>query len=212
MDVPDSVRPLMQGEMHFSTYKEEEMLDQDVQRITGATDILRGLAFNASRPTATSDKIKAEFAAARTRIKILDMQNHFLRQVGRWIIALEQQFTTEEKQIRINRNGITEDIRISPQDISGDWDVKPELDQAFPLSKAQKREDAGLALQALAPYIQGGVVVADEIIKYFLKTHNIPNPEKLLASQAERAEQVQDPRAIVEEAMKGAQGEMGGVQ
>jgi hypothetical protein len=212
MDVPDSVRPLVQGEMHFSTYKEEEILDQDVQRITGATDILRGLAFNASRPTATSDKIKAEFAAARTRIKILDMQNHFLRQVGRWIIALEQQFTTEEKQIRINRNGITEDIRIKPEDISGDWDVKPELDQAFPLSKAQKREDAAITLQALAPYIQGGVVVADEIIKYFLKTHNIPNPEKLLVSLQQRSEQVQDPKAIVEEAMKGAESEMGGIQ
>ena len=212
MDVPDSVRPLVQGEMHFSTYKEEEILDQDVQRITGATDILRGLAFNASRQTATSDKIKAEFAAARTRIKILDMQNHFLRQVGRWIIALEQQFTTEEKQIRINRNGITEDIRIKPEDISGDWDVKPELDQAFPLSKAQKREDASLTLQALAPYIQGGVVVADEIIKYFLKTHNIPNPEKLLVSLQQRSEQVQDPKAIVEEAMKGAVSEVGPIQ
>jgi hypothetical protein len=212
MDVPDSVRPLVQGEMHFSTYKEEEMLDQDVQRITGATDILRGLAFNADRPTATSDKIKAEFAAARTRIKILDMQNYFLRQVGRWIIALEQQFTTEEKQIRINRNGITEDIRIKPEDISGDWDVKPELDQAFPLSKAQKRQDAALALSALGPYIEGGVIVADEIIKYFLKAHNIPNPEKLLASMQQRSEQVQDPKAIVDEAMQQAQTEVGGVQ
>ena len=207
MDIPDAVRPLMQQDMPFSTYKEEELLDNDVQRITGATDVLRGLAFGASRPTATSDKIKAEFAAARTRMKILDMQNHFLRQVGRWIIALEQQFTTEEKQIRISRNGITEDIRIKPEDISGDWDVKPELDQALPLSKAQRRQDAALAMQTLAPYAQGGIIVADELIKYFLKTYSIPNPEKLLAAMQQRAEQVQDPRGMAQEAIQAAEGE-----
>jgi len=210
MDVPDAVRPLMQQDMPFSTYKEEELLDNDVQRITGATDVLRGLAFGASRPTATSDKIKAEFAAARTRMKILDMQNHALRQIGRWIIALEQQFTTEDKQIRISRNGITEDIRIKPEDISGDWDVKPELDQALPLSKAQRRQDAALAMQTLAPYAQGGIIVADELIKYFLKTYAIPNPEKLLASMQQRAEQVQDSSGMAQEAMQGAQEEAGG--
>jgi hypothetical protein len=206
MDVPGAVQPLMQGDVPFSTYREEEMLDADVQRITGATDILRGLAFNAGRPTATSDKIKAEFAAARTRMKILDMQNHALRQIGRWIISLEQQFTTEDKQIRINRNGITEDIRISPEDISGDWDVRADLDQALPLSKQQRRQDAALALQSLGPYIQGGVIVADEIIKHFLKVYNIPNPEKMLASMQQRSEQMQDPRALVQEAMKEAGG------
>ncbi len=207
MDIPDAVRPLIQQDMPFSTYKEEELLDNDVQRITGATDVLRGLAFGASRPTATSDKIKAEFAAARTRMKILDMQNHFLRQVGRWIIALEQQFTTEEKQVRISRNGITEDIRIKPEDISGDWDVKPELDQALPLSKAQRRQDAALAMQTLAPYAQGGIIVADELIKYFLKTYSIPNPEKLLAAMQQRAEQVQDSSGMAQEAIRAAEGE-----
>ena len=209
MDIPDAVSPLMQQDVPFSTYREEEMLDQDVQRVTGALDVLRGLAFDASRPTATSDKIKAEFAAARTRMKILDMQNHFLRQVGRWIIALEQQFTTEEKQIRISRNGITEDIRINPEDISGDWDVKPELDQALPLSKAQRRQDAALALQVLGPYAQGGIIVADELIKYFLKTYAIPNPEKLLASMQQRVEQVQDPRGMARDAIRGAATEAG---
>ena len=210
MDIPNAVQPLMQGDVPFSTYKEEELLDQDVQRVTGALDVLRGLAFNASRPTATSDKIKAEFAAARTRMKILDMQHFFLRQVGRWIIALEQQFTTEDKQIRINRNGITEDIRIRPEEIAGDWDVIPELDQALPLSKAQKRQDAALVMQSLSPYVQGGVIVADELIKYFLKTYAIPNPEKLLASMQQRAEQLQDPKAMAQEAMQGAQQEAGG--
>ena len=209
MDIPDAVSPLMHQDVPFSTYREEEMLDQDVQRVTGALDVLRGLAFDASRPTATSDKIKAEFAAARTRMKILDMQNHFLRQVGRWIIALEQQFTTEEKQIRISRNGITEDIRINPEDISGDWDVKPELDQALPLSKAQRRQDAALALQVLGPYAQGGIIVADELIKYFLKTYAIPNPEKLLASMQQRVEQVQDPRGMARDAIRGAATEAG---
>tara|TARA_Y100000310_G_scaffold275977_1_gene292788 strand:+ start:925 stop:2739 length:1815 start_codon:yes stop_codon:yes gene_type:complete len=206
MDVPGAVQPLINQDVPFSTYREEELLDQDVQRVTGALDVLRGLAFNASRPTATSDKIKAEFAAARTRMKILDMQNHFLRQVGRWIIALEQQFTTEDKQIRINRNGITEDIRVSPEDISGDWDVHPELDQALPLSKEQRRQDAAMALQTLGPYVQGGVVVADEIIKHFLKVYNIPNPEKMLTSMQQRMEQVQDPRAMVQAAMQQAGG------
>lgn len=209
MDVPGAVQPLMQGDVPFSTYREEELLDSDVQRITGATDVLRGLAFGASRPTATSDKIKAEFAAARTRMKILDMQNYALRQIGRWIIALEQQFTTEDKQIRINRNGITEDIRVSPEDISGDWDVHPELDQALPLSKEQRRQDAAMALQTLGPYIEGGVVVADEIIKHFLKVYNIPNPEKMLASMQERSEQVQDPREMVKAALQQA-GQAGG--
>ena len=210
MDVPNAVQPLVNADVPFSTYREEEMLDQDVQRVTGALDVLRGLAFNASRPTATSDKIKAEFAAARTRMKILDMQNHFLIPVGRWIIALEQQFTTEEKQIRINRNGITEDIRVSPEDISGDWDVRPELDQALPLSKAQLRQDAALALQSLGPFVQGGVIVADELIKHFLKAYNIPNPEKLLVSMQQRAEQMQDPKAMAQEAMRAAQQETGG--
>ena len=209
MDVPNAVQPLMHQDVPFSTYREEELLDQDVQRVTGALDVLRGLAFNASRPTATSDKIKAEFAAARTRMKILDMQNHALRQIGRWIIALEQQFTTEEKQIRINRNGITEDIRVSPEDISGDWDVRPELDQALPLSKEQRRQDAAMALQSLGPYIEGGVVVADEIIKHFLKVYNIPFPEKMLASMQQRAEQAQDPRELVKAALQKASGEQG---
>jgi len=204
MDVPGAVTPLINQDVPFSTYREEELLDNDVQRITGATDVLRGLAFGASRPTATSDKIKAEFAAARTRMKILDMQNHFLIPVGRWIIALEQQFTTQEKQVRINRNGITEDIRVRPEDISGDWDVKPELDQALPLSKEQRRQDAALALQSLGPYIQGGVIVADEIIKHFLKVYNIPDPEKMLASMQQRKEQVQDPREMVQAAMQQA--------
>ena len=210
MDVPGAVTPLINQDVPFSTYREEEMLDTDVQRITGATDILRGLAFNAGRPTATSDKIKAEFAAARTRLKIFDMQHHFLKQIGRWIIALEQQFTTEEKQLRINRSGITEDIRVKPEDITGDWDVRPELDQALPLSKAQLRQDASLALQSLGPYVQGGVIVADELIKYFLKVYNIPNPEKMLASMQQRKEQAQDPRAIVQEAMTAAGQEMSG--
>ena len=65
-------------------------------------------------------------------------------------------------------------------------------------------------MQTLAPYAQGGIIVADELIKYFLKTYAIPNPEKLLASMQQRAEQVQDSSGMAQEAMQGAQEEAGG--
>ena len=54
------------------------------------------------------------------------------------------------------------------------------------------------------------MIVADELIKHFLKAYNIPNPEKMLVSMQQRMEQMQDPKAMVQEAMKAAQQEGGG--
>jgi|TARA_Y100000310_G_scaffold343311_1_gene450333 hypothetical protein len=209
VDHMEDIQELRQGEVPFSTYREEETLDQDIQRMTGALDVLRGLGFNVSRETATGANIKGEFAAARVRSKLFCMKLQGMQQIGRWFIQLEQQFTTKKKSIRIARDPSATEIVILPEDIAGEWDVVPVLDQTLPMTRAQKRQDAIAIYQQLMPMVQQGVVVADKLVMELLEAHGVVDSDKFLISHQQAAAQLADPKQLAKGAL-GAEREASG--
>jgi hypothetical protein len=191
-DSMEAISPLVQQEQFFSTFREEEKIDEDVQRTLGALDVLRGM-MDINRTTATGNQLLSEFAASRVRLKALGMKHQGLLQIGEWMIGIEQQFCTQDRIVRVSNGGLTEDVRVRPQDIAGHWYAMPIIDQALPMTKAQRRQDAMTRVQTLAP-LMGTIVDADQLVLDFLGSQGVSNPSKFLVSTIQREAATANPQ------------------
>jgi hypothetical protein len=186
----------------MSTFREEQLIDEDTQRVTGALDVLRGMSFNTSRPTATSDQIKANFGAARTRIKTWCLKHQGLTEIGRFIIALRQQFTSQPTLLRVQQGAEQNDIWVKPEDIAGRWDVRAFVDDELPMGQMAKQQRAMTIYQMVAS-LMGQAVVPDKPIMMLLEAFDVDDPASWLMSHQQAQQAGADPRAMVQKALGG---------
>lgn len=91
-------------------------------RATGIGDLQRGLA-DTGVDTATEASIVDSNAATRLLSKVVEIRDVW-NEVGRLLIALNKQFFSKERMIRVTgADGMSWFQRITPEDILGDFDV-----------------------------------------------------------------------------------------
>jgi hypothetical protein len=90
--------------------------------------------------TATGIGLVQEAANARFKHKI-QLLEEAIKEVGEMVLALYQQFITDEKVIRVVGKKGEEFIRVLPKDIAGEYDCVPEAGSTLMVDKDKEREE-----------------------------------------------------------------------
>lgn len=188
-------------------YNEEPILQEDIERTAGQLDVLRGQRLGGDRASARESQLIADFAAARVKVKLMSLKRG-LSQVGRWSVQLLQQFPSD-RQIRVQRYGQAMDVTVTPEMIAGEWDVAVELEQALPMTRIQKKQDALDLSQAVGPFI-GELVNPEPILRGIFEAFGVDNPDQYLAQQQAADQGTADPEQMAKEAVEGAMSQEGG--
>lgn len=148
-----------------------EQLKADMQQALGITDYTQGADSTADR-TATGTNIKAQSANARFAHKI-QLFEEAMEEVGYQVMALYQQFMTEPKDIKVQGpQGQPMQVKLSPQQIAGQFSAKVEAGSSAPVDKDAQREDA-LNLYQLLGHVQDPEIQY-QLTRELVQTFNFP--------------------------------------
>ena len=203
------IQQVLFSDVPVSLYNEEPILQEDIERTAGQLDVLRGQRLGGDRASARESQLIADFAAARVKVKLMSLKRG-LSKVGRWSVQLLQQFPSN-REIRVSRYGQQMDITVTPEMIAGEWEVDTALEQALPMTRMQKKQDALDLSQAVGPFI-GELVNPEPILMAIFKAFNVENPESYLAQQQAAQQGQADPEAMAQEAVAAAMGQEGGME
>jgi hypothetical protein len=120
-------------------------LKETMQEALGINDYIKGQ----TSPDATLGEveIKTEQANYRIKQKIKLFEEQGLRKLGEIILALYQQFMSQEKVIRIVGETGVKYQRVSPEDIMGRFDVTPEPGSTEPVDPQEGKKQSLEAFQ-----------------------------------------------------------------
>lgn len=135
----EKVDPIVPPDLTGNAQKDLSFLKADIQQALGIYDYSKG-AESGINKTATGIGLVQEAANARFNHKI-QLLEESIKKLGDIILALYQQFITDEKVLRVVGDKGEEFIRVLPKDIAGSYDCVPEAGSTTPIDKQRERED-----------------------------------------------------------------------
>jgi hypothetical protein len=123
VDTMDDVEEMKFDDVTSSSYNEEGVIKDDIDKTLGVSDSARG-SDPKRRETATTMSILANAASERFRLKVLMIEKTGIEEMTRHIIRMNQQFIDREREIMILGNDDqTETVTVSPEEILGEYDI-----------------------------------------------------------------------------------------
>lgn len=163
----------------------EERTSQDIQRAVAIDELGIGLMpENAQRVAATTVVSSQSNAGKRFATKIA-MLEEAVKKIGELVFALDQQFLDQERIIQIvGERGATEWVRLSPEDIRGDFYIDIETGSMLPKDEIAARQEAVQLLQyitpIISPVIQSNPEVIMPVIRMVLDTFELPGKQDIM--------------------------------
>jgi hypothetical protein len=161
-----------------SAYNEETLIKNDMQQASGVTDYTKGMGGSNVRgqqgmgnETATGIMLLQEAGNARFRYK-LDNIEDALREFGKQLISLDQQFIDTQQVVRIVGESGIQWKTVAPKEIKGEFDIVVEAGSTQPMNKSVRRAEARELLATVAPFAQMGVNI-NYFLKYLLQTYDL---------------------------------------
>lgn len=191
---PNDLTPLTVPDVTEAGYKEEQIIKDDIDRTTGVNDYTRG-GNPARRETATTASLLSESANERFKLKIRLLEKTSFKQVGYQLVALNQQFITEDVEVRLfdktkpmEQNYTNpETVRLSPQDIAGQFDLIPCGSTTEPLANKELRQTQ--ITQLYNTMGQSEYINQPEFLTAILEAFDFKNVDKLILQQPPMPEQ-----------------------
>jgi len=135
----EKVEPIIPPDLTGNAQKDVSLIKSDIQQALGIYDYTKGAESGANK-TATGIGLVQEAANARFKHKI-QLLEEAIKEVGEMVLALYQQFITDEKVIRVVGEKGEEFIRVLPKDIAGEYDCVPEAGSTLMVDKDKEREE-----------------------------------------------------------------------
>jgi len=139
----NQIRPLEMSDISGSSFNEETIIKGDIQRVSGISEYTMGrgneeqtLANN----TATGIRLLQEAGNQIIKMKTLLFEEMGLREIGKMIVALNNFFINQTRIIRIIGEEGKQWIKIKPEDIRGNFDVRVEAGSTEPVDQDLKRQ------------------------------------------------------------------------
>lgn len=191
---PDDLTPLTVPDVTEAGYREEQIIKDDIDRTTGVNDYTRG-GNPARRETATTASLLSESANERFKLKIRLLEKTSFKQVGYQLVALNQQFITEDVEVRLfdktkpmEQNYTNpETVKLSPQDIAGQFDLIPCGSTTEPLANKELRQTQ--ITQLYNTMGQSEYINQPEFLTAVLEAFDFKNVDKLILQQPPMPEQ-----------------------
>jgi hypothetical protein len=170
-------------------YNQSELIQGDVEQITGVSEYQRG-ALPEIRRTATEAAIMQDAANARAADKLATIEGA-IQEVASRMVALAQQYMTGEQVARlIGSDGVPMWITFDRDYISGEFDYEVEAGSTAPNNESFRRQMALQMVDAMAPFASAGVVNVERLAAHVLQFgFGIKNPAEFLAPPAPPAPQ-----------------------
>jgi hypothetical protein len=149
-------------------YNQSEMIEEDINTVSGISDYQRGSPEGNIRRTATEAAMIQDAANARARDKLSKVES-FLAEVGERIVLLMQQFTTGEHVARITSVAGRAWVNYDADYLQGSYDFEVEGGSTEPRNEVFRRQSALQLVDAMAPFVEIGVVDPTGLARYVLQ-------------------------------------------
>ena len=173
-------------------YNQSSLIAGDMDRVSGVSDYMRG-AMPEIRRTATEAAIAQDASNARAADKLAVIEIEIGRTAAR-LVALAQQYMTGEQVARVvGSNALPLWIRFDRDYIQGEFDFEVEAGSTQPVNESFRRQMALQMVDAMAPFVQAGVVDMSALARHVLQFgFGVKTPEAFLAApQQQQMEQPQ---------------------
>jgi hypothetical protein len=163
-------------------YNQSELITGDIDRISGVTEYQRG-GTPEIRRTATEANLLQDAANARTADKLATVELA-ISEVGRRMVALAHQFMSGEQVARVmGKDGEPLWVQYDREYLEGDFDFEVVGGSTQPHNESFRRQSALQLVDAMAPFVQTGLVNMKELASYVLQNgFGIKNPEVFMAA------------------------------
>lgn len=176
----NGLQPLPSPDVTSSSYQEEDNIKNDMQNTSGVSDYIRG-SQTTYRHTATEVKIKSDQSNTRFEFNFKLMAEMGLKRIAGMVIQLDQQFMDQERTVRlIGKNGV-EFVKISPDEISGNFDLIPDVDP-MQIDESDKKQQMLTLYSNLA---KNPVVDQRVLSRKLLESFDFQNVDEILQGEEE---------------------------
>jgi len=135
----EKVDPIVPPDLTGNAQKDLSLIKSDIQQALGIYDYTKG-AESGINQTATGIGLVQEAANARFKHKI-QLLEEGIKSLGEMVLALYQQFISDEKVIRVTGKKGEQFVRVLPKEIAGQYDCVPEAGSTLLIDKQKERED-----------------------------------------------------------------------
>jgi hypothetical protein len=130
-----AIQPLPQSQLDPQAYQYSEIIEMDIDRVTGVNEYMRG-ATPQQRQTAYAASMIQSAADARAAAK-LDNVEDFMSRIARKLIMLNQQYLEGEQVLRVaGPNGAMAWVQYNRDDIQGEYDYGVEAGSTQPKKRS----------------------------------------------------------------------------
>lgn len=176
-----AIQPLPQGQLDPQAYQYSEIIEMDIDRVSGVNEYMRG-ATPQQRQTAYAASMIQAAADARAAAK-LDTVEDFMSRIARKLIMLNQQYLEGEQVLRVaGPNGAMAWVQYNRDDIQGEYDYAVEAGSTQPKNDQARAQQAVAAMQTFGP-LMGTVIDPVSFTAWAMREMGIKQPEQFLNAQ-----------------------------
>lgn len=161
-------------------YNQSNMIQADVEQISGVTEYQRG-GLPEIRRTATEAAIMQDAANARAADKLATIENAIATVADR-LVALAQQYLTGEQVARVvGKDGDTAWVTFDRDFINGEFDFEVEAGSTAPVNESFRRQMALQMVDAMAPFASAGIINMQKLASHVLQFgFGVKSPDEFL--------------------------------
>lgn len=164
----DVIAPVSTSMLPPEFYNQTAMVMDDLNLTTGVTEYQRG-TMSEIRRTATEASMIQDMANARSADK-LALVELFISELARRTVQLAQEFLTTEQIARVvGEDGVVTWVPFDREAIEGEFDFQVEAGSTQPMNETFRRQSAMQLMDAMAPFVQMGVVDPMKLAEHVLR-------------------------------------------
>lgn len=200
--IPNGITPLPVGDVTQSSYNEETIIKQDIQRALGIPDVATGSLQGSQGETATTVLALQESANVRFDVKIAAFADA-VRHAYSIILAYNQRWMDKEVMIRLEGRDVegADEFQfetITKEDIAGKFDIDIQMDTQ--MNKIVRRQEAFTLYQLLA---QTPLVNQEVNVRTLLEALERKDVEQLLEVPPPVPQPPEEPKKSISVNLKG---------
>ncbi len=164
----DAVAPMPAVITPPDFYNQSSLIASDIEQVSGVSEYMRG-AMPEIRRTATEASIVADASNARAADKLAQIEQS-IALVAQRLVQLAQQFMSSEQVARVvGKDGEPAWVTFDADYIAGEFDFEVEAGSTAPNNESFRRQSALQMVDAMAPFVQLGVVDVRKLAAHVLQ-------------------------------------------
>jgi len=163
-------------------YNQSELIQADIDRISGVSDYMRGATANIRR-TATEAAMIQDAQNARAADKLSNVEGA-LAEIGERLITLMQMYMTGEHVIRIVGISHPTWVKFDADYLQGEFDFEVEAGSTQPMNETFRQQQALQLVEAVGGLMSlGASIDPNRVALHVIRAFGIKDPDSYVAQQ-----------------------------